>query len=220
MTVDDLPAVHAHRAGQPSRTPWPAHAYRQELETNRLAHYLVARSADEIVGLRRHLADGRRGPRHDLRGRARAWRRRRIGERLLLALLDLAVARARARGDARGPARPTWRPAGCTRSTASGRGRPAALLQRQPRRRADHDHASRWAADEARIAELRAAVAARPDWSWRRRVPDRSTAVAASSTDEAGSGGPMAPGEPGAPSTPETGSPRVIRPSSVSRRPL
>ena len=33
-----------------SRTPWPSHAYRQELETNRLAHYIVARFGDAIVG--------------------------------------------------------------------------------------------------------------------------------------------------------------------------
>ena len=49
MKVEDLPAVHVIERESFS-TPWPAHAYRQELETNRLAHYIVARWGDEIVG--------------------------------------------------------------------------------------------------------------------------------------------------------------------------
>ncbi len=63
MRIEDLPAVHAiERASFDA--PWPPDAYRSELETNRLAHYLVARVGDEIVGLRRDVADGRRGAHH------------------------------------------------------------------------------------------------------------------------------------------------------------
>ncbi|HEX5148195.1 MAG TPA: hypothetical protein VFW02_03865, partial [Candidatus Limnocylindrales bacterium] len=48
MRVTDLPAVHAiERASFDS--PWPADAYRSELETNRLAQYLVVRAGDDIA---------------------------------------------------------------------------------------------------------------------------------------------------------------------------
>ena len=40
MTVADLPAVQLIERAS-FTTPWPPHAYRQELEANRLAHYLV-----------------------------------------------------------------------------------------------------------------------------------------------------------------------------------
>jgi ribosomal-protein-alanine N-acetyltransferase len=71
------------------RTPWPAHAYRTELETNRLATSLVARLDGQVVGYggmwlmvdEAHITTFAVDPDH---------RRRRIGERLLLALLDLA----------------------------------------------------------------------------------------------------------------------------------
>ena len=44
----DIPDVHdIERASFP--VPWPAYAFRQELETNRLAHYLVVRAGDETV---------------------------------------------------------------------------------------------------------------------------------------------------------------------------
>jgi len=65
MRVADLSAVHDIERRSFS-TPWPPHAYRTEIETNRLATYLVVRPL---------------------------WRRRRIGERLLLAMLDLAISR-------------------------------------------------------------------------------------------------------------------------------
>jgi ribosomal protein S18 acetylase RimI-like enzyme len=58
MRLDDLPAVHAIELAS-FTAPWPPHAYRSELESNKLAHP--------------------------------AWRRQRIGERLLLAFLDIAV---------------------------------------------------------------------------------------------------------------------------------
>jgi ribosomal-protein-alanine N-acetyltransferase len=91
MRVTDLPAVQAIEQAS-FQTPWPPHAYRSELETNRLAHYLVARAGDELVGYggmwlmvdEAHITTFAVHPR---------WRRRRIGERLLLAFLDLAVDR-------------------------------------------------------------------------------------------------------------------------------
>jgi len=91
MTVDHLPAVQRiERASFP--TPWPDHAYRQELETNRLASYLVAEVDGRTIGYaglwllvdEAHVTTFAVEP---------AWRRRRVGERLLLALLDLAIAR-------------------------------------------------------------------------------------------------------------------------------
>ena len=70
MTLEDIPAVHEiERASFP--VPWPSYAFRQELETNRMAHYLVARAEIEHRGVRRHLADGGRGARDLVRGRSR-----------------------------------------------------------------------------------------------------------------------------------------------------
>ncbi len=40
MTAADLPAVQLIERAS-FTTPWPSYAYRQELEANRLAHYLV-----------------------------------------------------------------------------------------------------------------------------------------------------------------------------------
>lgn len=91
MTVADLASVQdIERAS--FTTPWPAHAYRQELEANRLAQYLVATIGGVTVGYggiwlmvdEAHVTTFAVHPR---------YRRRRIGERLLLALLDLAVDR-------------------------------------------------------------------------------------------------------------------------------
>ncbi len=73
-------------------TPWPAQAYRQELESNRLAQYLVALIGDRIVAYggiwlmvdEAHITTFAVHP---------GYRRRRIGERLLLALLALAADR-------------------------------------------------------------------------------------------------------------------------------
>jgi ribosomal-protein-alanine N-acetyltransferase len=91
MRFEDLPAVHLiERASFTS--PWPEHAYKSELESNRLAHYLVARVGERIVGYggmwlmvdEAHITTFAIHP---------AWRRQHIGERLLLAFLDLAVER-------------------------------------------------------------------------------------------------------------------------------
>jgi ribosomal-protein-alanine N-acetyltransferase len=91
MTLYDLPAVHAIERAS-FTVPWPDDAYRNELSTNRLASYVVARAEDVVVGFaglwvmvdEAHVTTFAVDPR---------WRRRGIGERLLLALLDLAVAR-------------------------------------------------------------------------------------------------------------------------------
>ena len=91
MTVADLPAVQLIERASFS-TPWPPQAYRQELETNRLAQYLVATMGDVIVAYggvwlmvdEAHITTFAVHPR---------FRRRRIGERLLLALMDLSVDR-------------------------------------------------------------------------------------------------------------------------------
>jgi ribosomal-protein-alanine N-acetyltransferase len=91
MGVPDLAAVQLIERTS-FATPWPAQAYRQELETNRLAMYLVALLGEAIVAYggiwlmvdEAHITTFAVHP---------AYRRRRIGERLLLALLDLALDR-------------------------------------------------------------------------------------------------------------------------------
>ena len=88
MQLDDLDAIHGIELASFS-SPWPPNAYRSELQTNRLANYLVARADGEIVGYggmwlmvdEAHITTFAVHP---------AWRRQRIGERLLLAFLDLA----------------------------------------------------------------------------------------------------------------------------------
>ncbi|HSO29879.1 MAG TPA: ribosomal protein S18-alanine N-acetyltransferase [Candidatus Sulfomarinibacteraceae bacterium] len=91
MSLDDLVAVH--RIEQSSfSVPWPDDAYRSELQANRLASYLVVRAGDEVVAYggiwlmvdEAHVTTFAVDP---------AWRRQGVGETLLLALLDLAVAR-------------------------------------------------------------------------------------------------------------------------------
>jgi ribosomal-protein-alanine N-acetyltransferase len=91
MRLEDLPSVQLIEAAS-FTMPWPAHAYRSELETNRLAQYLVIRAGDEVVGYagvwlmvdEAHITTFAIHP---------AWRRRRLGERLLLAVLDVARTR-------------------------------------------------------------------------------------------------------------------------------
>jgi ribosomal-protein-alanine N-acetyltransferase len=91
MRVDDLPAVQVIEKSS-FTTPWPSHAYRQELETNRLAQYVVALIGAEIVGYGGIwlMVDEAHVTTFAVHSR---YRRRRIGERLLIALLDLALAR-------------------------------------------------------------------------------------------------------------------------------
>jgi len=91
MQLDDLPAVHAIERAS-FEVPWPPDAYRNELLTNRMATYLVARVEDDIVafgGMWLMVDEG-----HIITFAVHpAWRRQHIGDRLLLALLDLAVDR-------------------------------------------------------------------------------------------------------------------------------
>ncbi len=91
MRLDDLPDVHRIELAS-FTTPWPEHAYRSELETNRLATYLVARVGERVVGYggmwlmvdEAHITTFAIHP---------GWRRRHLGERLLLAFLDIALDR-------------------------------------------------------------------------------------------------------------------------------
>jgi ribosomal-protein-alanine N-acetyltransferase len=89
MELADLDVVREIERASFS-TPWPAHAYAAEIETNRLAHYRVARLDGRIVAFagiwlmldEAHVTTFAVDP---------GFRRRSIGERLLLAMLDLAI---------------------------------------------------------------------------------------------------------------------------------
>ncbi len=91
MRMEDLPRVLAIEH-QSFRTPWPRDAYTHELKENRLAAYLVARTADEIVGYagmwvildEAHVTTLAVDP---------VYRGQHIGERLLLGLIDAGLAR-------------------------------------------------------------------------------------------------------------------------------
>ena len=91
MEVADVPAVQAIERASFS-APWPPDAYLTELRTNRMAHYLVVRLGDEIVGYaglwmmvdEAHVTTFAIHPDPRRQGR---------GERLLLTLLDVAVER-------------------------------------------------------------------------------------------------------------------------------
>jgi [ribosomal protein S18]-alanine N-acetyltransferase len=91
MGLADLPAVHDIERRSFS-TPWPSHAYRTELETNRLAHYRVVRADGQVIAYagiwlmvdEAHVTTFAVDP---------AWRRRHVGEALLLAMMDLAIER-------------------------------------------------------------------------------------------------------------------------------
>jgi ribosomal-protein-alanine N-acetyltransferase len=88
MRLVDLDEVQRIE-GASFTTPWPENAYRSELMTNRLASYLVARIDGRIVAyggmwLMDDEANITTFAVHP------AWRRQRIGERLLLAFMDLA----------------------------------------------------------------------------------------------------------------------------------
>jgi ribosomal-protein-alanine N-acetyltransferase len=89
MTIQDVDDVHRiERASFP--VPWPDYAFRQEIETNRLAHYLVVRSAGEAVayaGLwmmvdEAHITTFAVLPQ---------WRRHGVGGRLMVELMRMAL---------------------------------------------------------------------------------------------------------------------------------
>ncbi len=89
MTLADIPAVHRIERAS-FATPWPSYAFRHELETNRLARYLVVRAGGEIVAYagvwlmvdEAHVTTFAVDPQ---------WRSRGIGGRLLMAVLRLAI---------------------------------------------------------------------------------------------------------------------------------
>jgi ribosomal-protein-alanine N-acetyltransferase len=89
MRVEDIPAVHAIESAS-FPTPWPPYAFRGELETNRMAHYLVVRAAQRLVAYagiwlmvdEAHVTTFAVLP---------AYRRRGIGGRLLSELIELAA---------------------------------------------------------------------------------------------------------------------------------
>ncbi len=89
MSLADIPAVHRiERASFP--VPWPDYAFSQEIQANRLAHYLVVRAGGETVAYggmwlmvdEAHVTTFAVLP---------AWRRRGVGGRLLVALIELAI---------------------------------------------------------------------------------------------------------------------------------
>ena len=86
MTINDIDDVQVvERASFP--VPWPANAFRHELTQNKNAHYIVAREGDRIVGYaglwlsldEAHITTFAVLP---------DYRRRKIGERMLVALFD------------------------------------------------------------------------------------------------------------------------------------
>jgi ribosomal-protein-alanine N-acetyltransferase len=89
MRVEDIPAVHAIESAS-FPTPWPPYAFRGELETNRMAHYLVVRAGERLVAYagiwlmvdEAHVTTFAVLP---------AYRRRGIGGRLLSELIELAA---------------------------------------------------------------------------------------------------------------------------------
>ena len=222
MKVEDLDAVHVIERESFS-TPWPAHAYQHELENNRLAHYIVARCGDKLVGFAGMwlLVDEAHVTTFATR---RAWRRQGIGERLLLALLDLAAARGA--HEATLEVRPSNLPARRLYEKYGFK-----VVGVRTRYYSDNNEDALIMTTDAlegrsmreRVAELRAAVAARPEIEL---GADGRPADLSGDGDDDGDGSKGAEGQTGtagqtgAQSSPEAGSPAIIRPSSVTRRPL
>lgn len=91
MRMEDIPRV-LEIEQESFRSPWPRDAYTHELTENRLAAYIVARTGGEIVGYagmwiildEAHVTTIAVDP---------AYRGQHIGERLLVGLIDAALAR-------------------------------------------------------------------------------------------------------------------------------
>ena len=90
MTLDDIDAVQdVERSSFP--VPWPANAFRHELTQNRNARYVIARLGDRVVGYagiwlmvdEAHITTFAVHP---------DFRRRRVGERMLQRLFEIAAA--------------------------------------------------------------------------------------------------------------------------------
>jgi ribosomal-protein-alanine N-acetyltransferase len=88
MSLADVPAVHEIERLSFS-SPWPEHAFQQEIRGNRLARYIVAHAGDKVVGFagvwlmidEAHITTFGVHP---------DWRRQGIGRQLMLNLVDLA----------------------------------------------------------------------------------------------------------------------------------
>jgi ribosomal-protein-alanine N-acetyltransferase len=89
MALADIPEVHDIERLS-FNVPWPSYAFEQELRSNRLAHYLVARVGEATVAFagiwmmadEAHITTFGVHP---------AWRRQGIGLRLMLALTQLSL---------------------------------------------------------------------------------------------------------------------------------
>ncbi len=89
MRLDDVAAVHEIERLS-FATPWPAHAFEQELRGNRLARYVVARAGETVVGFagvwlmvdEAHITTFGVHP---------DWRRQGVGRQLLLNVAELSV---------------------------------------------------------------------------------------------------------------------------------
>ena len=89
MTLDDIPGVHEIER-QSFSTPWPANAFREELTSNRMARYIVARLDGEIAGYAGLWVVVDEG--HITTFGVHPERRRRgVGKRMLLHLAELTV---------------------------------------------------------------------------------------------------------------------------------
>ena len=220
MTVHDLIAVHVIERESFS-TPWPEHAYRQEIEQNRLAHYIVARYDNAIVGFAGIwlLVDEAHITTFATRT---AWRRQGIGERLLVALLDLSLARGAK--EATLEVRPSNTPAKRLYEKYGFK-----VVGVRPRYYSDNNEDALIMTTDTldgrpmqeRLAALRAALAARPDIELGLNgLPiDRTTSArtaAGSSGADAGAAGPSVASS-AIPGPGESREARIIRPSGVSR---
>lgn len=89
MAIADIPAVHEIERLS-FNVPWPSYAFEQELRSNRLAHYLVARVGGMIAGFagiwmmadEAHITTFGVHP---------SWRRQGIGLRMMLALIEMSL---------------------------------------------------------------------------------------------------------------------------------
>ncbi len=213
MSVDDLAAVQEIER-ESFTTPWPPHAYRAELETNRMAHYIVARHGDRIVGFAGVwlMVDEAHITTFAVR---KTWRRQGVGERLLIALL--ALAEARGAREATLEVRPSNHPA---RRLYEKYG--FAPVGVRPRYYSDdNEDALIMTTDRLdgrqmrdRLAGLRAAVAKRPDIELGADGLPIEPAARAGRAGEAGAaGGEEAQGAEGR----HASAPDVLRPSNVRR---
>ncbi len=170
MGLDDIAAVQVIERASFS-APWPANAYRTELETNKLAHYLVVRVGGEVAGFaglwlmvdEAHVTTFAISP---------PWRRNHLGERLLVALFDLAIERRATEATlevrlSNLPARRLYekfgfRPVGIRPGYYSDNNEDALIMTTEPLRSADM---------VARLAERRAELEAAPPPVRRRARP-------------------------------------------------